>query len=221
MTPRALFEAIGLVDDALVLEADETAVRRAPVLTVLRRYAPLAACLCVFAGAVLVWRSDFGRMGSAASGAAMDATAMEDTADAGADMAADDAADVTAAAGEADAGAAQSNAYAGAPDVLPDAPAEETQDGTAAGSYYCLLAPSLPPSLTGALTAGDGGGSYALMASSILPTPSATRSQRRCPSTEARWRTTPCTRARCAPLWARCWRGWTWMPRWPTTPHWP
>lgn len=167
MTPRELFDAIGLVDDALVLEADRAAVRRAPVLTVLRRYAPLAACLCVFVGAVLVWRSDFGRMGSssgAAAGAAMDATATEDTADTGA--AAPEAAmapqDAERAGGVTEDGTADngSDVYAAAPDAL----AGEKQDTAAADSYYCLLAPSLPQTLTAALTAGDGGGSYALMA---------------------------------------------------------
>ena len=164
MTPRELFEAIGLVDDALVLEADApAAAHRSPVAAVLRRWAPLAACLCVFVGAVLVWRSDFGRMGSnagAATGAAMDATA-----DAGAAPEAAMAESQEAACG----GDAAENRAVAAEDGTDDsayvgaADAEDAK-GIAADSYYCLLAPSLDPTLTGALTAGDGGGSYSLMA---------------------------------------------------------
>lgn len=56
MTPKELFEAIGLVDDALVLEADAPAARPRPWLAVLRRAVPLAACVCVVAGAVLALR---------------------------------------------------------------------------------------------------------------------------------------------------------------------
>ncbi len=152
MTPHELFEAIGLVDDALILEADAPgAARRAPVLAVLRRYAPLAACLCVFVGAVLVWRSGFGRMGSA-NGAAMDATA-----DAG-------AAPEAAMAEPQDAARAGDTAEDGTDDAAYAGAADGKDASDIAADYYCLLAPSLPQTLTGALTAGDGSGGYALMA---------------------------------------------------------
>lgn len=90
MTAKNLFEAIGMVDDALILEATEAPVRRTPVLTVLRRVLPTAACVCIVAGALLVWRNGgLLRMGSSGgntasvadvNGANDGAMAMEDTA---------------------------------------------------------------------------------------------------------------------------------------------
>lgn len=72
MTARKLFEAIGEIDDDLVLAADEAAARPArgwrPVL---RRALPLAACLCLIAGGALLIL----RPGSATGGMAADTTA--------------------------------------------------------------------------------------------------------------------------------------------------
>ena len=56
MTARELFEAIGLVDEELIADADAPARRRWTPRLVLRRALPLAACLCVAAGAVIAWR---------------------------------------------------------------------------------------------------------------------------------------------------------------------
>lgn len=56
MTARDLFEAVGLVDEELIEDADAAAPRRRPVLT-LRRALPLAACLCLAAGAAFAWRA--------------------------------------------------------------------------------------------------------------------------------------------------------------------
>ena len=71
MTARELFEAIGAIDDDLVLAADEAPVRRRrnwrPVVY---RALPLAACLCLIAGAVL-WRGQQGASGGAAPETAM------------------------------------------------------------------------------------------------------------------------------------------------------
>ena len=56
MTARELFEAIGLVDEELIADADAPVRRRWTPRLVLRRALPLAACLCVAAGAVIAWR---------------------------------------------------------------------------------------------------------------------------------------------------------------------
>lgn len=72
MTARKLFEAIGEIDDDLVLAADEAAAR--PLRgwrPMLRRALPLAACLCLIAGGALLIL----RPGSATGGMAADTTA--------------------------------------------------------------------------------------------------------------------------------------------------
>lgn len=56
MTARELFETIGLVDEDLIAEADAPVRRPWTPRLVLRRALPLAACLCVAAGAVIAWR---------------------------------------------------------------------------------------------------------------------------------------------------------------------
>ena len=157
MTARELFDAIGQVEDGLVLEADAAPVRavRPPVLVLLRRWAPLAACVCVFAGAVLVWRGDFGRMGSmdsTMSGAAMDQAAPEAAMSGGTDATAD-----------AGAGNDMRDSVRDSEGATEEAKAKDDAAAPAADGL-CLLAPSLPETLTAALTAGDGDGSYALMA---------------------------------------------------------
>lgn len=57
MNRRDLFEAIGQVDADLVEDADAPMVKAGPKRAVLRRLLPLAACLCLAAGAVLAWRA--------------------------------------------------------------------------------------------------------------------------------------------------------------------
>lgn len=57
MTARELFEAIGLVDEDLVADADAPVRRRWTPRLVLRRALPLAACLCLAVGAVMAWRA--------------------------------------------------------------------------------------------------------------------------------------------------------------------
>lgn len=71
MTARELFESIGSMDDDLVLAADEEPLRRRRSWQpVLYRAAPLAACLCLVAGAVL-WQGRQGVSGGTAPETAM------------------------------------------------------------------------------------------------------------------------------------------------------
>lgn len=136
MTPRELFEAIGLVDDAFVLEADATvAATPRPRLAVARRWVPLAACLClVVGGALLAVRG--GVLGGGMSGGVMAAPAADNAAPRTAEAA-------DAGAGQADAGAAPPDAMAAAPQEPADAPAGEGADGLegAAESAVCNAAP--------------------------------------------------------------------------------
>lgn len=46
MTARELFEAIGMVDDDLILAANAPAVRRKPMTVNFRRVIGAAACVC-------------------------------------------------------------------------------------------------------------------------------------------------------------------------------
>lgn len=72
MTARKLFEAIGEIDDDLVLAADQAAARPAHSWRpMLRRALPLAACLCLIAGGALLIL----RPGSVTGGTAADTTA--------------------------------------------------------------------------------------------------------------------------------------------------
>lgn len=72
MTARELFEAIGEMDDDLVLAADEPLARPGRNWRPLLRHAlPLAACLCLIAGGALLTL----RPGSATGGTAADTTA--------------------------------------------------------------------------------------------------------------------------------------------------
>lgn len=71
MTARELFEAIGSMDDDLVLAADEEPLRRRRSWRpALYRAVPLAACLCLVVGAVL-WQGQQGASGGAAPETAM------------------------------------------------------------------------------------------------------------------------------------------------------
>ena len=84
MTARELFEAIGQVDDDLILAADAPVRRRPAVRVWVRRALPAAACLCVMLlGSVALGRSGLFRAGSSApaeSSAAVTYDAAPDTA---------------------------------------------------------------------------------------------------------------------------------------------
>lgn len=84
MTARELFEAIGQVDDDLILAADAPVHRRPAVRVWVRRALPAAACLCVMLlGSVALGRSGLFRAGSSApaeSSAAVTYEAAPDTA---------------------------------------------------------------------------------------------------------------------------------------------
>lgn len=91
MTARELFEAIGQVDDDLILDADAPVRRRPAVRVWVRRALPAAACLCVMLlGGVALGRSGLFRAGSSApaeSSAAVTYEAAPDTAAAAPDTA--------------------------------------------------------------------------------------------------------------------------------------
>ena len=71
MTARELFDAIGAMDDDLVLAADEEPLRRRRSWKpVVYRVLPLAACFCLVVGAVL-WRGQQGASGGTAPDTAM------------------------------------------------------------------------------------------------------------------------------------------------------
>ena len=84
MTARELFEAIGKVDDDLILDANAPVRRRPAVRVWVRRALPAAACLCVMLlGIVALGRSGLFRAGSSApaeSSAAVTYDAAPDTA---------------------------------------------------------------------------------------------------------------------------------------------
>ncbi|MCI6521017.1 hypothetical protein MR478_06585 [bacterium] len=84
MTARELFEAIGKVDDDLILDANAPVRRRPAVRVWVRRALPAAACLCVMLlGGVALGRSGLFRAGSSApaeSSAAVTYDAAPDTA---------------------------------------------------------------------------------------------------------------------------------------------
>ena len=57
MTERELFEAIGHVDDDLILVADAPARKRRKPPVYWRNLVSVAACACIFLGGVAVWQS--------------------------------------------------------------------------------------------------------------------------------------------------------------------
>lgn len=78
MTERELFEAIGQVDDDLILAADAPAkTRRRVVRLHWQQVVSVAACACVFLGGVAVWQSDAFRQDSAVNETAATAAAPE------------------------------------------------------------------------------------------------------------------------------------------------
>ena len=71
MTERELFEAIGHVDDDMILAADAPAKKRRRVVHLhWQQVVSVAACACVFLGGVAVWQSDGFRKANMTSEAA-------------------------------------------------------------------------------------------------------------------------------------------------------
>lgn len=71
MTERKLFEAIGHVDDDLILAADAPVKKRRKPPVYWRQLVSVAACACIFLGGAAVWRSGALRKSSIAGEAAM------------------------------------------------------------------------------------------------------------------------------------------------------
>ena len=70
MTERELFEAIGHVDDDLILTADAPVKKRRKPPVYWRQLVSVAACACIFLGGVAVWQSDGFRKANMTSEAA-------------------------------------------------------------------------------------------------------------------------------------------------------
>lgn len=78
MTERELFEAIGHVDDDLILAADAQVKKRRRVVRLhWQQVVSVAACACIFLGGAAVWRSGALHKSSIASEAAMAADVPE------------------------------------------------------------------------------------------------------------------------------------------------
>lgn len=78
MTERELFEAIGHVDDDLILAADAPVKKRRRVVRLhWQQVVSVAACACIFLGGAAVWRSGALRKSSIPSEAAMAADVPE------------------------------------------------------------------------------------------------------------------------------------------------
>lgn len=82
MTERELFEAIGHVDDDLILAADAPVKKRRRVVRLhWQQVVSVAACACIFLGGAAVWRSGALRKSSIPSEAAMAADVPETSPD--------------------------------------------------------------------------------------------------------------------------------------------
>ena len=82
MTERELFEAIGHVDDDLVLAADAPVKKRRKPPVYWRQLVSVAACACIFLGGVAVWQSDgFRKTNMTSEAAAFAADAPEEAAE--------------------------------------------------------------------------------------------------------------------------------------------
>ena len=87
MTKRELFEAIGHVDDDLILAADAPVKKRRRVVRLhWQQVVSVAACACIFLGGAAVWRSGALHKSSIASEAAMAADVPEAAAEIAPDM---------------------------------------------------------------------------------------------------------------------------------------
>lgn len=158
MTPRELFKAIGLVDDALILEADAAPAvsGHAAAARWARRVLPLAACLCFVAGGVLLAaRGGALRLGGGVSGGA--ANSMQAPATAGGAAPAEDAQDTdqntesALLSGEGECGAPEAG-EAGAPDrkQTADVP-EDGGEGSPSAGGVMYWGSQLEPALQAAL----------------------------------------------------------------------
>ena len=82
MTERELFEAIGHVDDDLILAADAPLKKRRKPPVYWRQLVSVAACACIFLGGVAVWQSDgFRKANMTSEAAAFAADAPEEAAE--------------------------------------------------------------------------------------------------------------------------------------------
>ena len=82
MTERELFEAIGHVDDDLILAADAPVKKRRKPPVYWRQLVSVAACACIFLGGVAVWQSDgFRKTTMTSEAAAFAADAPEEAAE--------------------------------------------------------------------------------------------------------------------------------------------
>lgn len=87
MTERELFEAIGHVDDDLILAADAPVKKRRRVVHLhWQQVVSVAACACIVLGGAAVWRSGALRKSSIPSEAAMAADVPEAAAETAPDM---------------------------------------------------------------------------------------------------------------------------------------
>ena len=87
MTERELFEAIGHVDDDLILAADAPVKKRRRVVRLhWQQVVSVAACACIFLGGAAVWRSGALHKSSIPSEAAMAADVPEAAAETAPDM---------------------------------------------------------------------------------------------------------------------------------------
>ncbi|WP_294500036.1 hypothetical protein [uncultured Gemmiger sp.] len=143
MTAKDLFEAVGLVDEDLIEEADAPVPGKKTHFPAWRRALPLAACFCLAVGAVLAWRRVSGSSlaGSEAQAQLSTATAPESENP--------PLPEVQAEAGAApDAPVQAENA--------PDMAAAPEERGTADRALDALLPAEVADAITPA--AGDGGG---------------------------------------------------------------
>ena len=76
MTERELFEAIGHVDDDLILAADAPVKKRRKPPVYWRNLAAVAACACIFLGGVAVWQND--KFGTDTAEMAMESSAADE-----------------------------------------------------------------------------------------------------------------------------------------------
>ena len=143
MTAKDLFEAIGLVDDDLIVAADAPAPRRRPALR--WQWVPLAACLCLAVGILQTNGNLLGGMAGLAmprsSSAADSATATEEMAPelSGADTAAgtDRAVTTDSDAGDASAGGLDAQAETAPEERAMTSAAEYPEAAEGAGAAAC------------------------------------------------------------------------------------
>lgn len=167
MTTRDLWDAIGLVEDPLVLEADEAATQKPPhsVSYYLRRCLPLAACLAVFVGTFLVWQKRVANTTNSSSTAM--AGGAQDTGDANPVAPQAQSEEVLEVDGERSADSSPADLADGSEspetcDIREDPFDTQTEGGDQA--LHIDRSSNLPDEVTAALRNTGAGGSYALLA---------------------------------------------------------